>query len=74
VTSEKPEIISEVVKAMAEGVTTAPIPVLVGAGVHSAADVKKALELGAKGVLVATDVVLAEDPEVALRELASAFK
>lgn len=48
-------------------------PVLVGAGVHSAQDVKKALEMGAKGILVATDVVKAADPEKELRELAEAF-
>jgi len=67
VASEKPEIIEAVVKKVT-------YPVLVGAGVHSPEDVKTALRLGAKGVLLATDVVLAEDPEGQLRELAAAFK
>ena len=50
------------------------IPVFVGAGVHNAQDVKTALEMGAKGILVATDIVKAEDPENELRELVEAFK
>lgn len=66
VASEKPEIIEKVVKAV-------HFPVLVGAGVHSPEDVQVALKLGAKGVLVSTDVVLADGPERELRELALAF-
>lgn len=49
------------------------IPVLIGAGVHSPDDIKTGLELGAKGFLLATDVVKALDPEKELRELALAF-
>lgn len=66
VSTEKPEIIEQVVKAVS-------FPVLVGAGVHSPDDVKVALKLGAKGVLLATDVVLSEAPEKELRDLAMAF-
>lgn len=66
VSSEKPEDVKHLVSSV-------QIPVLVGAGVHSADDVKIALEMGAKGILVATDVVLAKDPEQQLRELAMAF-
>lgn len=66
VATEKPEMIQEVVKAVT-------VPILVGAGIHSPEDVKTALKLGAKGVLLATDVVLAEAPEKELRELALAF-
>ncbi len=65
---------SEMSEEIQEIVNSVRCPVLVGAGVHSANDVKVALEMGAKGILVATDVVLAEDPEKELRELAEAFK
>ncbi len=67
VSSEKPEIIEEVVKAVT-------YPVLVGAGIHSIEDVRTAVRLGAKGILVATDVVLAEGQEKELRILAEGFK
>lgn len=66
VSSEKPEDIKHLVSSV-------QIPVLVGAGVHSAQDVKIALEMGAKGIVLATDVVKAMDPEKELRELAEAF-
>ncbi len=66
VSSEEPEEIRELV-------LRARCQVLVGAGVHSAQDVKIALEMGAKGILVATDVVKAADPEKELRELSEAF-
>lgn len=66
VASEKPEIIKRLV-------TSVQSLVLIGAGVHSAEDVKTGLKLGAKGILLATDVVLAEDPEYELRKLSEAF-
>jgi len=66
VSSEKPEDIRQLVSSVT-------CPVLVGAGVHNAQDVKSALEMGAKGILVATDVVKAKDPEKELRELVMAF-
>ncbi|MBI2008088.1 triose-phosphate isomerase, partial [Candidatus Amesbacteria bacterium] len=67
VASEKPEVIEKVV-------LSTKCKVLIGAGVHSPEDVKVGLKLGAKGILLATDVVLAEDPEYELRKLAEAFK
>lgn len=67
VASEKPEVIEKAV-----GISGYPI--LIGAGVHSQEDVKTGLRLGARGILVATDVVLAEAPETRLRELATPFK
>jgi len=66
VSSEEPEDILRLVSSV-------QCPVLVGAGVHNAQDVKIALEMGAKGILVATDVVKAADPEKELRELAEVF-
>lgn len=68
VATERPEIIAEMVKLAGQ------IPVLVGAGVHTVEDVRVAMKLGAKGVLLATGVVLAENPEQALLDLAGGFK
>ena len=67
VATEKPEVIKTVVEFYKK------IPVLVGAGVHSANDVRVALKLGARGILLATDVVKATNPEKELRELAEGF-
>lgn len=66
VCTAKPEIISGAVDAV-----TNNVPVLCGAGVTKGMDVKKALELGSKGVLLASGVVKAEDPKKVLTELAS---
>lgn len=66
VATEKPEVIKQVT----DSVTVA---VLIGAGVHTAMDVKVGLSLGAAGILLASDIMLANDPEKELRELAEAF-
>jgi triosephosphate isomerase len=68
VSSEKSQEIKDVVKKLA------PQPVLIGAGIHSAKDILTGLEMGAKGFLIATDVVKAKDPGKELRELARAMK
>ena len=47
--------------------------VLCGAGVVNREDVRKALELEAEGILVASAVTLAADPAQAIRELLSGF-
>lgn len=49
------------------------IPVLCGAGIHTEQDVSKALELGAKGVLVASGVTNAKNPEKELISLVKGF-
>ncbi len=67
VSSEKPEVIEKMVKIYA------PIPVLAGAGIHQASDVKIALKMGVKGILVASDVVKAAEPKKELLELARAI-
>ena len=67
VSSTRPELIRSAVKKI-------PCSVLVGAGIKSGGDVRAALALGAKGILVASGVVKAPDPEKALRELAEAFQ
>ena len=45
------------------------IKLLVGAGIKTKEDIGKALELGADGVLIASGIDLATDPEKALKEL-----
>jgi len=45
------------------------IPLVVGAGIHQADDLKKAQELGASGVLISSAVVLAGNPKEELQEL-----
>lgn len=50
------------------------IPLIVGAGVHSAEDVRKCLELGAMGVAVASDVMNAIDPKKELLDLTEGFR
>jgi len=49
------------------------IKVLCGAGVATKDDVKKAIELGANGILIATAVVKAKDQRKALLDFVSAF-
>lgn len=62
VSTAEPEVIRTAVRKI-----TAPL--LVGAGIHTGEDVKVALQLGAHGVLVASGVVTAKNPEDALRKL-----
>ncbi|OUJ19193.1 Triosephosphate isomerase TpiA [Methanonatronarchaeum thermophilum] len=64
VTKADPEIIEKSV----ENSTT---PILCGAGVSTGEDVKKAIELGAEGVLVASGVVKTKNPEKAIQKLLS---
>lgn len=50
------------------------VPFLCGAGISSKDDVKLALKYGSKGVLLASAVIKAQDPEAKLRELAQGVK
>lgn len=65
VTSAKPEIIGEVVEKCSES----NVPVLVGAGVKNGDDLRKSVELGANGVLIASGIVLAKNPVSSLTSL-----
>jgi len=49
------------------------VRVLCGAGVKSGADVAKAVELGAEGVLLASGVTKANDVEAVLADLTSSL-
>lgn len=70
VVSAEPDVILKAV----EIAKSHELPLVVGAGVHSGEDVKKALQLGAVGVAVTTDIVKAEDPKKDLLELAEGFE
>jgi triosephosphate isomerase len=70
VSKAKPDVIVKAVALSKE----AGIPLIVGAGVSSAKDVKTCIELGAVGVAVASDVVVANDPKKELLDLTEGFK
>ena len=65
VSTSQPEIIENAAKLIG------PDKLLVGAGVKNGEDVKIAIQLGAKGVLLASGVTKAEDPGAVLRDLVS---
>ncbi|MDD5340697.1 MAG: triose-phosphate isomerase [Candidatus ainarchaeum sp.] len=71
VSKSKPEIVINSVKAVKD--INPKITVLCGAGVSDKHDVKKALELGSEGVLLASAFVKAKDPKAFLADLASSF-
>ena len=68
VSRARPEVITEAVRAVRSVDPT--IPVLAGAGITNAEDVERAIELGARGVLVASAVMKDPDPPRKLEELA----
>ena len=70
VSSAKPEVVINSVLAVQK---VAKIPVLCGAGISNATDVKKAIELGAAGVLLASAYVKSADPKKLLSEMAGAI-
>jgi len=67
VSTARPEIIKQAVDDV-KGISPSTM-VLCGAGVKTKEDVEKAIQLGARGVLVASGVVRAEDIEGAMEEL-----
>lgn len=72
VSKEKPEVITNSVKAVKSAGNSTQL--LCGAGIVSGEDVARALELGAKGILVASGIVKAKNWEKVIREFALAFK
>lgn len=70
VAKAKPDVIGKA----AEVAKKAGIPLIVGAGVKDAEDVRTSLGLGAVGVAVSSAVVLARDPRKVLVELARGFE
>jgi len=69
VTSADPGIVSNTVKAIIE--LDPGVKILTGAGVKNGEDVKKAIELGTHGVLLASGLVKAKDPRKTLLDLVS---
>lgn len=67
VTTADPRIVADGVELVRS--LNASTKTLCGAGVKSAKDVRKAVELGAHGVLVASGVIKAKDPGAALSDL-----
>ncbi len=63
VSKAKPDIIKEAVKECGK------IPLLVGAGIKKREDVEIAYKLGARGILVASGIVKAENPREKVKEL-----
>lgn len=69
VASAEPDVISKASEMSKEF----NIPLIVGAGVHSKEDVKTSLSLGALGIVVASDIMNAEDPQKELWDLIEGF-
>ena len=72
VSTAKPEIVSGAVEAVRS--INKDVKVLCGAGITNGEDVAIALNLGAKGILVASGVVKSKDPYKALLELARSMQ
>ena len=72
VSKAKPEIVSGAVKAVK--VINSNVRVLCGAGITNGEDAIAAQKLGAEGILVASGVVKAKDPQAALLDLARSLR
>ena len=72
VSSARPQVISGTVDAVRS--VSAGTRVLCGAGIHDRTDVRRALELGAEGILVASAITRAPHPGRAIDELLAGFR
>jgi len=70
VSTAKPEIISQASSLARD----AGIPLIIGAGIKSAGDIRVGLKLGSAGFAVASGIVKAEDPKKALLELIEGYE
>jgi triosephosphate isomerase (TIM) len=68
IATAQPELISHAVKIIGEG------KVIVGAGIKTPEDIKIAKKLGAAGVLLASGITKAKDPETVLEGLIQGMK
>ncbi len=66
VSKAKPKVVKDFIELIRKGSEALP---LIGAGIKTAEDVKKGVELGSEGVLVASGVIKAEDYEKTILEL-----
>ena len=71
VSTTRPELIEEAAEAV--GAVSPWTQLLCGAGIHRKQDVQRALELGSRGVLVASAVTKAPNPRAVLAELLAGF-
>jgi triosephosphate isomerase len=71
VSKAKPEVIVDTINDVHEIDET--IPVLCGAGVKDREDVRIAMKLGSRGILVASGVTKAKDPKAAILDLLAGF-
>ncbi len=69
VSSAKPEVVEEAVSKVKD--VNPDVEVLCGAGVKDGEDVKAALDLGTKGVLLASGLVKADDKKKVIKDLES---
>ncbi|MFA6088560.1 MAG: triose-phosphate isomerase [Candidatus Woesearchaeota archaeon] len=72
VTTANPDIIKRTVDAIKQ--VSPNVKVLCGAGVKTGADVKKAIELGCSGVLLASGITKVADPRKAILDMCSGLK
>jgi triosephosphate isomerase len=72
VSKAKPGLITETVKLVRR--VNKRVPVLCGAGIKERDDVRIAMKLGCEGILVASGVTKAKDPEAALLDLIKGMK
>lgn len=70
ISTAKPELITKTINKVH---TIKKIPIIVGAGIKTPADVKIALKLGAKGILLASGITKAKNPYKTTKELLEAF-
>jgi triosephosphate isomerase len=68
VSTAKPEVVTKSIEKISK--VNPKVKVLCGAGITTGEDVRKALELGTIGVLVASGVVKAENPKEVLEDFA----
>ena len=71
VSTEKPELITNAAKAVKKSKNKTKL--LCGAGIVSGEDVKKAIELGSKGILVASGIVKAKNWNKIIEDFAKAM-
>ena len=67
ISTAKPEVISD-------SLDVSSVPILAGAGVQDDKDVRIAMELGAKGILLASAITKSKNPEKDLMKLVEGFK
>jgi triosephosphate isomerase len=72
VSKAKPGLITDTVKLVRK--VNKVVPVLCGAGIKDHDDVRIAIQLGCEGILVASGITKAENPEAALTDLVKGIK